>query len=50
MTVAAGASVTLNRRPVSLGDLRAGDGVAVTFHEDARGRAIATGIAAIRRP
>jgi len=50
MTVAAGASVTLNRRLVSLDDLRARDGVAVTFHEGARGRAIAAGIAAIRRP
>ncbi len=49
-TVTAKARITLNGRKASLADLRAGDRAVVTFHEDARGRAVATGIAAIRRP
>jgi len=47
--VTASARITLNGRRATLAGLRAGDRVVVTFHEDARGRATATGIAAVGR-
>ncbi len=49
-TVTATARVVLNGRRASLGDLRPADRVVVTFHEDGRGRALATGITAARGP
>ena len=48
-TVAAAARITLNGRRATLADLRVGDQVVVTFHEDAQGRGTATGVAAVRR-
>ena len=47
--VATSARITLNGRRATLAGLPAGDHAVVTFQEDARGRATATGTAAVRR-
>jgi hypothetical protein len=44
------ARIVLNGKRATVADLRAGDQVVVGFHEDARGRATATSIAATRKP